>query len=862
MFNREWVVLLEATDESGESVIDIEALSALVGALGDLNVSGLHDPHRYAIQLNVDGATVADAVTTALAKWSEALDRIGLSKWDLARVEVLSTQEFALELDAADVRPATDWAAPTGGGAQESAAESLLYGAFHDSLTGLLTRELFRDRLTAALSWDEAPPAAHCLFLLDLDDFAGLNRDLGYAAGDSVLSVVAERLRHAAGPAADVARLGGDEFALLVPYGDADPLESLARRIRDAVGAPVKVGDGSATVSASIGLASDMADRTADDLLYHASVAMCAAKEAGGNRHQWYVPGLAADTSRLDVDVDPAPDRLSYVLLLERAALAANEGADLSTAALALLQQVCAHAGWVAGQLTVAPGARDAGEQPSVWHTTMPGRYQDVRDALAGRRPEDAGNLAGEVLAHGKAAWLTDVAVRSSAWARTAAAVGIRAAYAFPVRVGEEVVGVLEFFSTRAVRPDGSLLEVMTGAGLQLGRVVERRRARAAIARSEANYRTLAEGVPVLMWMAGADGRVNFLNRRWLDFTGRSLDEELGDGWADNVHPDDLAALTGFHDAIRRRAPFEITYRLRRADGEYRWVIDRGSPLGEGDDFHGYVGGAVDVTERYRAEEELRRSDARFRSLLDKAGAVIMVLDAEGRVVEEHTGTVSLGYPHGDGGRRTTLDYVHPDDVDRLRKAFAEVLSRPGVSQPCECRVRAADGSWRVMELVANNQLDGDVQGILVTSVDVTERTQVEMVLRESQTQLRDAHALARLGTWRHDFATGECAWSDELHRIMGGGPQGGIAGLGPGFEAVHADDRARLEGAIEQLLAGGRGRMVEEFRIVRPGGGVCRIQGRASVVADDAGVLIAIFGTMQDVTEQCRTFDGLVASE
>lgn len=862
VFNREWVVLIEATDEGGDSEIDVDALTNLVGALGDLEVTSLHHPDRYAIQLNVDGPTVADAVAAALSRWSGAVEIVGLRPWDVARVEVLSTQEFARDLELADHPSAPKWPRPTDAVATASAAEKLLYGAFHDSLTGLLTREPFRERLTAALSPGEGLDGYHCLFVVDLDDFAGVNRDLGYAAGDSVLSVVAERLQQAAGPGAVIARIGGDEFGLLVPYGDADAMDRLARRARDVIGAPVRVAEGVATVSASIGMASDMTCRTADDLLSDASVAMCAAKGAGGNRDQWYLQGLAADTSRLDFDVDPAPDRLSYVLLLERAALAANEGGDLPGAARVLLQQVCTHAGWIAGRLTDVQeeGGHDAALD--VWHTTVPERLEAVREALAARRPGEAGNLQAEVLAHGKPAWLTDIAVRSAAWAREAAAVGIRAAYAFPVRVGPEVVGVLEFFSTRAVRPDGSLLEVMTSAGVQLGRVVERRRARAAIARSEANYRTLADGVPVLMWMTGTDGRVNFLNRRWLQFTGRSLDEELGDGWMEGVHPDDVPVVRGFHDALQRRAPFEITYRLRRADGEYRWVIDRGTPLGEGDDFHGYVGGAVDVSERYRAEQDLRRSDARFRSLLDNSGALIMVLDASGMVVEEHTGTVSLGHPEGHSRGRLALEYIHPDDRDRLGKAFIEVLSAPGTSAPCECRVRAADGSWQVMQLVANNQLaNGDVEGILITALDVTERAEVEMALRESETQLRDAQSLARLGTWRHDLVTGEGSWSDELYRIMGGGPRGGIGGLGPDLEAVHPDDRALLRVTIQALLADGLAR-VEEFRIVRPDGEVCWIQGRASTVRDGDGGVRAVFGTMQDVSEQRRALDVLAATE
>src|SRR5437660_8259037 len=96
----------------------------------------------------------------------------------------------------------------------------------------------------------------------------------------------------------------------------------------------------------------------------------------------------------------------------------------------------------------------------------------------------------------------------------------------------------------------------------------------------EPRFRALANSVPVLLWISDADGGCVFFNRAWLEFTGRSLEEELGEGWVDDVHPDDIArGRSTYLRAVRQREPFEMEYRLRRADGAWRWIFDRAVPL-------------------------------------------------------------------------------------------------------------------------------------------------------------------------------------------------------------------------------------------------------------------------------------------
>jgi PAS domain S-box-containing protein len=144
--------------------------------------------------------------------------------------------------------------------------------------------------------------------------------------------------------------------------------------------------------------------------------------------------------------------------------------------------------------------------------------------------------------------------------------------------------------------------------------VEERKQQQAALRESEERFRLMADTAPTLVWMSGIDKLCTFFNRGWLDFTGRSMEQELGNGWADGVHPDDLdRCLRIYTTAFDARAKFEMEYRLRRNDGEYRWIVDYGVPrFGTNGVFCGYIGSCIDITERKRSEMSLHELTGRL----------------------------------------------------------------------------------------------------------------------------------------------------------------------------------------------------------------------------------------------------------
>ncbi len=174
----------------------------------------------------------------------------------------------------------------------------------------------------------------------------------------------------------------------------------------------------------------------------------------------------------------------------------------------------------------------------------------------------------------------------------------------------------------------------------------------------EQRFLLLADAAPVMIWMSDTDALGTYFNRAWLEFRGRTLEEERGNGWVDGVHPDDRdVCLETYLKAFSAREPFRIQYRLRRSDGEYRWVEDAGSPRhGEGGDFAGYMGSATDITERRRGVFTPDEQAVRMVFALTERERQVLVLIAQGRSTKEAAARLGISYKTADSHRSRILE--------------------------------------------------------------------------------------------------------------------------------------------------------------------------------------------------------------
>ena len=274
------------------------------------------------------------------------------------------------------------------------------------------------------------------------------------------------------------------------------------------------------------------------------------------------------------------------------------------------------------------------------------------------------------------------------------------------------------------------IVQALLIAGL-LANLIRRRRAEGFLAESERRFQTMADAAPVLIWMSGTDKLCTFFNKAWLRFTGRKMEQELGIGWAEGVHVDDYEqCLQIYETAFDAREPFTMRYRLRRRDGEYRFISDSGVPrYGMRGDFRGYIGTCVDITDVLQQEKALHESEERVTLAAEAAHLGVWERDLTNGSFWISDKTRELF--QFDPSERVTYAMfrarAHPEDVASSDLARDEAIKKKG-GYELEYRVLLPDGTVRWISGRARCMLDekGKVTRLLGVSMDVTERKQAQ----------------------------------------------------------------------------------------------------------------------------------------
>ena len=264
-----------------------------------------------------------------------------------------------------------------------------------------------------------------------------------------------------------------------------------------------------------------------------------------------------------------------------------------------------------------------------------------------------------------------------------------------------------------------------------------------------AGFDWAAHPAPVLLWTAEPGGACTFAGAAWLDFTGQPLEESVGAGWWQVVHPEDRGRRMAAHlEAAAGPEAFEVEYRLWRRDGTWRWVLERGIPVsgsvsGSGGPA-GFVGATIDITERRQAERALLESREELRLALDAGHMGTWVWDRRsGRVTRDRNLQELYGLPAeaAAGSFEEWVQLVHPDDRDRVIGEVERALAESGTYE-LEHRVIRADGQVRWLERRGQVYFDddGEVAGTRGLVIDITERKQAE----EERARLLAAEQAAR----------------------------------------------------------------------------------------------------------------------
>lgn len=382
--------------------------------------------------------------------------------------------------------------------------------------------------------------------------------------------------------------------------------------------------------------------------------------------------------------------------------------------------------------------------------------------------------------------------------------------------------------------------------------ITERKEAEEALRESEARFRAIADNMPQLAWLADGAGHVGWFNKRWLDYTGTTLEDNTGAGWKAVHHPDYVEAVAEkFERHLREGKDWEDTFPLRGKDGEYRWFLSRMKVIrDEAGKVVRFFGTNTDITERKRAEEAM----ARLAALVESSDDGLFGQDLNGIITSWNRGAEQIFGYRTDEIVGTPIMRLIPAEAQAEERELQRKIAANEQVGNFETVRHAKDGRQFPVSITVSPLKDGDGKVIGASKVvrDISERSQAEAALRAGEQRMRLATEATQVGIWEWNVLTNTIRWDALMFRIYGIAPTpDGFVQYRDWSGAVLPEELAESE-AILQDTVRRAGQSTRDFRIRRRSDGECRdIRTVETVRKNAAGQTEWVVGTNLDITEK-----------
>lgn len=399
----------------------------------------------------------------------------------------------------------------------------------------------------------------------------------------------------------------------------------------------------------------------------------------------------------------------------------------------------------------------------------------------------------------------------------------------------------------------------------QKARILQEQAARTIAETSEKQLRNsetwlmeMLDTAPVMLWISDTSGALTFFNRPWTEFTGRTLSQDIGFGWKEIIHADDLnQSLKTYLSNFEKRLEYRSEYRMLRRDGVYRWILEAGAPrFNTEGNFIGYIGSCIDISSQKETEAKLRQSEERYRLVARSTNDTIWDWDLLPRHLDRNESQRRFW---GDELEATAsrihywFQAIHPDDRERVWQSVHHAIENRVQRWVEEYRYQRSDGTYYYVSDRGYLLYDqgGRPARMIGAMTDITERKRAEEELQRSEMRYRLAARATSHAIWDWDLISNRIHWSDAVMTTF----HYKVEELGPfaqwWYEHIHEEDRDRVVQGIHKVIDEGGQHWSDEYRFLCGDGKYKSVIDRGFVVHDGHGVPVRMIGAMMDITER-----------